>query len=546
MQKQLKRLYFSGFCLILLITGIDIFLHYDAHGTSWDEQFHYNYGDLKLQYYESLIQGADTSHYFSDTGSNNYPGLFDIVMALFRHATNMDPYKAGHLCVAISGLLAIIGSWCLGVKLGGYRAGFFAALFLVLTPRFYGHMWFNIKDVPFAVSYIWAIFFTIRAIEDLPALPLRKFIPAAIATGFALGIRPAALLVICYLGAIFALDLLRRYQKDKPFGTTMRSAGRYLLYGIGFYVIAVIAMLPWWPYAHRNPLFVPIEALLNLHAFPFEAPVLFMGQYFTPQNLPWSYLLTWIGITTPLPILFLWIAAIISGLGMGFRHLRSKDAKLTNRELQLIFLGLSFVFPIAYAVVTQPDLYDGLRQMLFILPVGIVIAALTLEGILLQIKNSLVRFAIGLGFVGASCILILPSYFQLHPYQYIYFNETIGGLPGAFNRFDTEYYGLSYKESADQLNAATLNAPPDGRIKLAISGAPWLIERYLDERFILTKETDEAEIYVSYLRWGQQAKVDGYIFGYVERMGIPLNIIVARSEELIVQEDPNPNSDTNE
>ncbi|KKS61303.1 MAG: hypothetical protein UV27_C0003G0048, partial [candidate division WWE3 bacterium GW2011_GWA1_42_46] len=39
----------------------------------------------------------------------------------------------------------------------------------------------------------------------------------------------------------------------------------------------------------------------------------------------------------------------------------------------------------------------------------------------------------------------------LHPYEYIYYNELIGGLRGANKNFELDYWGAAYKESAQRV-----------------------------------------------------------------------------------------------
>lgn len=41
---------------------------------------------------------------------------------------------------------------------------------------------------------------------------------------------------------------------------------------------------------------------------------------------------------------------------------------------------------------------------------------------------------------------------RLHPYQYIYYNELIGGVSGAFRKFDLDYSGTSFKEALQWIN----------------------------------------------------------------------------------------------
>ena len=55
-------------------------------------------------------------------------------------------------CAAGQACFGLLGSWKLGRLLGGPAAGFTALTLLVLTPVWYGHMFNNPKDMPFAVG----------------------------------------------------------------------------------------------------------------------------------------------------------------------------------------------------------------------------------------------------------------------------------------------------------------------------------------------------------------------------------------------------------
>jgi hypothetical protein len=41
---------------------------------------------------------------------------------------------------------------------------------------------------------------------------------------------------------------------------------------------------------------------------------------------------------------------------------------------------------------------------------------------------------------------------QLHPYEYVYYNQFVGGLRGANRRFEPDYWRASAAEAADYLN----------------------------------------------------------------------------------------------
>jgi hypothetical protein len=63
---------------------------------------------------------------------------------------------------------------------------------------------------------------------------------------------------------------------------------------------------------------------------------------------------------------------------------------------------------------------------------------------------------------------------RLHPYQYTHFNRIAGGVRAADERYMLDYWGLAFKQAAQQLRARLTErqeTPPDGRRwKIAVCG----------------------------------------------------------------------------
>ncbi|GET38831.1 hypothetical protein [Microseira wollei] len=89
-----------------------------------------------------------------------------------------------------------------------------------------------------------------------------------------------------------------------------------------------------------------------------------------------------------------------------------------------------------------------MRQFLFILP-GI--AAISARSISWLWKKYFMGF-FGVGLMAILCLHICFDMINLHPYEYIYFNRLSGGLIGAYNRYETEYWGLSLREAMEWVN----------------------------------------------------------------------------------------------
>ena len=52
-------------------------------------------------------------------------------------------------------------------------------------------------------------------------------------------------------------------------------------------------------------------------------------------------------------------------------------------------------------------------------------------------------------------VIILPGVIasaRLHPYEYVYYNQFMGGVDAAVDRFELEYWATSYREAAREAN----------------------------------------------------------------------------------------------
>jgi hypothetical protein len=101
-------------------------------------------------------------------------------------------------------------------------------------------------------------------------------------------------------------------------------------------------------------------------------------------------------------------------------------------------------FPLLYATIARPTAYNNLRHFIFVLPPLVVLAALGVNWMLERLRGTartLATAAIGFG-------ILVPTFrmIQLHPYEYIYFNDLSGGVRGADRRFELDYWGTSFGE----------------------------------------------------------------------------------------------------
>ena len=168
--------------------------------------------------------------------------------------------------------------------------------------------------------------------------------------GLCLAVRIGGLLLWFFLVIVL---LVARSRCDDEHPTRLR-----WLQAAAVAAVSWLVMVACWPWAHRDPVANPLEALLTMNRFPFSERVLFEGHLYPSTELPWWYVLKYLAITTPLVLLLLAVAGILVALHRAAR----------TRDSGFVALLLWFAFPLLYVTVTRPSLYDGLRHFLFLLP----------------------------------------------------------------------------------------------------------------------------------------------------------------------------------
>ena len=76
--------------------------------------------------------------------------------------------KRGGWSAPAVGIIGLIATWRIGRRLGGPIAGLIALVLLATCPLYYGHMFINAKDAPFAAAMAVLLLGMVRAFEEYP------------------------------------------------------------------------------------------------------------------------------------------------------------------------------------------------------------------------------------------------------------------------------------------------------------------------------------------------------------------------------------------
>jgi 4-amino-4-deoxy-L-arabinose transferase-like glycosyltransferase len=449
---------------VMVATAIIAALTFRDYGLGWDDYTHAEYGGLLLNLYAS---GFTDQRALSFVNLYAYGGGFDLLSALTAQVLPFDLFETRRLVGAVIGLVGLFITWRLGRRVGGPLAGLIAVALLVTCPLYYGNMYMNAKDAPFAVAMAFLTLALVRAFEEYPRPSPINCAMVGGAAGLAIGTR--VLGGIAVVNVLAALMLLLAIE-------TRRAGWREARAHVGQFVVrlapalllgyAVMALV--WPWSVAEPL-NPWRAVAYFSEF-FEKPwhELFAGQIVEVTEMPRSYVPTLFALQMPEIFLALALAGTAGALIAACR--RSLPA---NRRAVFLLVVLAAALPILVTVLARPAMYNGIRHFVFVLPPFAVLGGLAGAWLLTRLHSDRIAAAAGVVFL-AGIALPIVEMVRLHPYEYTYFNHLIGGVAGARERYMLDYWGLSFKQASQGLAAKLAerheSKPPDRRWKLAVCG----------------------------------------------------------------------------
>jgi hypothetical protein len=515
---------------LFLVATLLVVITFTDYGITWDEDVHNYYGILVLNYYLSGFTDLRATHW---QDLFNYGGAFDMLAAMLNHVSPFDTYETRHLLNGLVGVLGLVGVWRLGSALAGPRAGFLAALFLALTPNYYGQMFNNPKDVPFAAGMVWALYYLARLAPELPRPRWSLVARLGLAIGMALGIRVGGLLLLGYLGLLLGLSGFWRALAARRAGVLVGDGVRSLVCVLlPVAAIGYAVMLAFWPYAQLDPLHNPLQALANFSHQTFPFKTLFAGEYVAATDLPWAYLPVHVALALPeLVLVLLALAPVAAVLAL----VKYRGSLERAEVLGYLVVGFAVGFPIAYAIAIKAVLFDGMRHFIFVLPPIAALAACMMDRAIDWLQRLPYRRwaygALALYAVGHVGIMAM-----LHPDEYVYYNGFIGGVEGADGLFKTDYWANSYAEAVggleDHLRAEFGSDYMDHDFNIAVCGPPISAAFYFPPNFVFTKDRSRADFFIAFTKDDCQKALPGREIYRVERMGVLLSIVLDRRSYL--------------
>jgi hypothetical protein len=419
-----------------LVIGLLVFRDY---GLSLDEPLFYSYAD-SIGYAYSPAEWSSgefdlVNAYGSSPGDHANRGpaylLIARLPARFLQSTGLDMASSWHLVNFLFFQVGLYFFYTFCLRWMRPWAAFGATALMSTQPLLWEHAFINPKDPSFLVFFLVTLELGFRMAKKL-ADPqtgetkwrtFKHILLPAIFLGLTTNIRVLGPLAAVLAGVYFL---------------TLCKPARiwwFIPYGIIAYAVMVIT----WPYLWEAPLGKFIEVVGFMSYNPTTLKVFFNGALYPANALPLRYLPVMMLITLSEPV---WPLA---ALGLFVAVLKTRQGKLEWRSLLPALAW--FAIPFFYVLLRRPPMYDGFRHFLFILPPAFVLAGIALDQVFNWLQKPWLQVTIMLA-------LLLPGILagiRLHPYQYTYYNQFVGGTGEASLRYETDYWLTCYKEAVEQL-----------------------------------------------------------------------------------------------
>ena len=486
--------FFIGYLLFSLGT-------YRDYGCTWDEQDVYQGGAELFQYVVRGVQPA----YLDPEHSYPYAGFLALI-------TSPANYEFLHL---LNLLFAVSLFWVLFEVLlaqdGKPWLALVGPVFLFLTPSFSGSIPANPKDIPFAIFYFLSLAAIYWFEQKLPDFKVRWAI-LGILFAFAISSRIVGFTLFPVLILFDAYLFWWKGGKKKRYETKdwlWKKSKEWL--GVG--VTSQILCMVLWPYLGER-YFQHLMNVFWLSAhFPPKFAFLFMGGLSDSLSYSWIYLPVWILVSTPFFVLAFFLISLWRA-----------PSFLANQLYVLLGIALGLNLVIYFGL--HPAIYDGLRHYLFLMPILSALSALAFIDFFGKGLKSITRKAAGaLVLLGAG--LTASQMIQLHPYEYVYFNEAVGGFRGAYGRYETDYWVASMKEAVLWLKANEIK-DPNKRYKIFADGKPFQSQAYFAPNMEAVSSPKDADYSIVMTRAGIKPSPEDQpkIIHRVEREGAPLSFVL--------------------
>ena len=169
-----------------------------------------------------------------------------------------------------------------------------------------------------------------------------------------------------------------------------------------------------------------------------------------------------------------------------------------------LIVWAAVILPLAFLILQRATIYNGIRHVLFVIPMLAVIAGGGLRMLLPLLHRAPIVSAIAGGAYAGSIVVTLAL---LHPLEYVAINALAGGTRGAYERFELDYFAVAATEALRRLehhldydnSIRFAETPPS--ILVCISWREERVDSMLKRPWIVETDPDKADFIIATELW---------------------------------------------
>lgn len=398
-----------------------------------------------------------------------YGPVFDLPTAfldvLINSKDNFFKFQQRHILTFLFYFLsAIVFLKILLIRFKNFIVSFAGTLLYVFSPRIYGDSFHNNKDILFLSLVVLSIFFIIKIFRKSKTKHIILFsLFAALSTStriFGLFL-PISLILFLFVDTI--------NKKEKIVKKILLIVSTYIFF-----------LILHWPYLWEDPVNNFFNFILKSKTWIFSYHILYDGNYLLTTGLPDSFLFKWIGISTPIFNLILFIFGAYLLYARFFNRLISIESKndfrcdfwRSKKEMIDYFIIFNITSILLLIVFLNVSFASGWRHLYYLNFFMIYISTFCLSYSFLKFKkNHNILKIIFIAFFALNIYKIII----FHPYQSLYLNELVKKKNNylidreGLTRLESINKILSFEKEKKQVNLANSSFLPYYRIQDALS-----------------------------------------------------------------------------
>ncbi len=226
-------------------------------------------------------------------------GVTVFIEQLFKFEMNpRDIYQMRHAFVFLNYYVAALCFYFILKRRFGYGVlPLLGTLAFILTPRFFGESFYNIKDILFFSWMVISGYFTLRWLQEKQP---RYYFFAAAALAITINTRILGLSMLL-LACAFAVLIAVREKAG-----FLSALGRPL----ALFALTIGGWILITPFLREDPIQNIIDTIVLFMNFSnWDGEHLYMGEMIS-RHVPWHYIPVWMGVTIPIPYILMFIIGV--------------------------------------------------------------------------------------------------------------------------------------------------------------------------------------------------------------------------------------------